>query len=72
MMDHDAQTICGPRHGRGIFRRAHRWGKTKARSASTAAMLGSNDQRFAASRARSRLCRARRRQLQRTRSASGR
>ena len=29
MMEHDAQAICGPRHARGPFRRAHRWGKTK-------------------------------------------
>ena len=28
MMDRDAQAICGPRHARGRFRRAHRWGKT--------------------------------------------
>src|SRR5450756_2886830 len=26
MMDQDAQVICGPRHARGHFRRAHRWG----------------------------------------------
>ena len=31
MMDHDAQAICGPRHARGPFRRAHRWGKTKGK-----------------------------------------
>jgi len=31
MMDHDAQAICGPRHARGQFRRAHRWGKTKGK-----------------------------------------
>ena len=31
MMDHDAQAICGPRHARGRFRRAHRWGKTKGK-----------------------------------------
>ncbi len=31
MMDHDAQAICGPRHARGHFRRAHRWGKTKGK-----------------------------------------
>jgi putative transposase len=31
MMHHDAQAICGPRHARGHFRRAHRWGKTKGK-----------------------------------------
>lgn len=31
MMDDDAQAICGPRHARGYFRRAHRWGKTKGK-----------------------------------------
>ena len=31
MMDRDAQAICGPRHARGHFRRAHRWGKTKGK-----------------------------------------
>jgi transposase-like protein len=31
MMEHDAQAICGPRHARGPFRRAHRWGKTKGK-----------------------------------------
>ena len=31
MMDDDAQAICGPRHGRGRQRRAHRWGKTKGK-----------------------------------------
>ena len=31
MMDHDAQAICGPRHARGLGRRAHRWGKTKGK-----------------------------------------
>ena len=31
MMDHDAQAICGPRHARGPFRGAHRWGKTKGK-----------------------------------------
>ena len=31
MMEHDAQAICGPRHARGPFRWAHRWGKTKGR-----------------------------------------
>ena len=31
MMDHDVQAICGPRHARGPFRGAHRWGKTKGK-----------------------------------------
>ena len=31
MMEHDAQAICGPRHARGPFRRAYRWGKTKGK-----------------------------------------
>ena len=31
MMDRDAQAICGPRHARGHFRRAHRWGKTRGK-----------------------------------------
>ena len=31
MMDHDAQTACGPRHVRGPSRQAHRWGKTKGK-----------------------------------------
>ena len=31
MMDHDAQAACGPRHGRGAGRQAHRWGKTKGK-----------------------------------------
>jgi putative transposase len=29
MMESDATAACGPRHGRGQGRRAHRWGKTK-------------------------------------------
>jgi putative transposase len=33
MMDRDAQAICGPRHGRGRERQAHRWGKTKGKIA---------------------------------------
>jgi hypothetical protein len=48
MMDHDAQAICGPRHARGRDRRAHRWGKRRARSASTAARSKSSGQGFAA------------------------
>ena len=71
MMDQDAQAVCGPRHARGPDRQAHRWGKRRARSASTAARSRSSDQGFATSRARSRLCRAGRRQLPRTGSASG-
>jgi len=31
MMDHDAQTACGPRHVRAPNRQAHRWGKTKGK-----------------------------------------
>ena len=31
MMEADAQTACGPRHGRGKERTAHRWGKTKGK-----------------------------------------
>ena len=31
MMDDDAQAACGPRHGRGAGRHAHRWGKTKGK-----------------------------------------
>jgi putative transposase len=31
MMDRDAQAACGPRHARGLDRRAHRWGKTKGK-----------------------------------------
>src|SRR6202795_4720861 len=31
MIDHDAQTACGPRHVRGPSRQAHRWGKTKGK-----------------------------------------
>ena len=31
MMEVDAQTACGPRHGRGKDRTAHRWGKTKGK-----------------------------------------
>ena len=31
MMEHDAQAICGRRHARGPFRRAHRWGKAKGK-----------------------------------------
>ena len=49
MMDHDTQAICGPHHARGHFRRAHRWGKRRARLASTAARLRSSGQDFAAS-----------------------
>lgn len=29
MMESDATAACGPRHGRGKGRRAHRWGKTR-------------------------------------------
>ena len=28
MMEQDAAELCGPRHGRGGGRRAHRWGHT--------------------------------------------
>ena len=31
MMDHDAQSICGPHHARGHLRRAHRWGRTRGK-----------------------------------------
>jgi len=31
MMEVDARTACGPRHGRGKDRTAHRWGKTKGK-----------------------------------------
>src|SRR5271168_4701089 len=31
MMDHDAQSICGPHHARGRLRRAHRWGRTRGK-----------------------------------------
>jgi len=31
MMEADAVDACGPRHGRGKSRRAHRWGKTKGK-----------------------------------------
>ena len=35
MMEADAQTACGPRHGRGKDRTAHRWGKTKRNVSTT-------------------------------------
>ena len=53
------------------FLRVHRWGKEEAISASTAARSRSSVPGFAASRARSRLCRAGRRPLPRIGSASG-
>jgi putative transposase len=31
MLEADAVSACGPRHGRGRNRRAHRWGKTKGK-----------------------------------------
>jgi putative transposase len=31
MMEVDARTASGPRHGRGKDRTAHRWGKTKGK-----------------------------------------
>jgi hypothetical protein len=31
MMEVDARTACGTRHGRGKDRTAHRWGKTKGK-----------------------------------------
>lgn len=31
MMEDDAAAACGPRHGRGKGRRAHRWGKARGR-----------------------------------------
>jgi transposase-like protein len=31
MLETDAETICGPRHWRGIERRGHRWGQTKGK-----------------------------------------
>jgi len=31
MLECDAETACGPRHGRSEARRAHRWGKTKGK-----------------------------------------
>src|SRR5437588_6556089 len=72
MMDQDAQAVCGPRHARGVLTgRPTAGGKRRARSASTAARSRSNDQDFATSQARSRLCRAGRRQLPRTGLASG-
>ena len=71
MMDHDAHAICGPHHARGHFRRAHRGGKRRARSAFTVARLRSSGQGFAASTGRNWLCQAGRRRLRRTGSASG-
>ena len=71
MMDRDAQAICGPRHARGRDRRGHRWGKRRARSASTAARSKSSGQGFAALTGRSSLYRVGRRQLRRTGSGSG-
>ena len=37
MMEQDALAACGERHERGRRRKAHRWGKTKGRTVSTAA-----------------------------------
>src|SRR5437870_6359556 len=74
MMDRDAQAICGPRHARGRDRRAHRWGKTKGKIGFHGGKVEIERPRlrdFATSRARSRLCRAGRRRLRRTGSASG-
>ena len=48
MMEHDAQAICGPRHARGPFRRAHRWGKTKGKMGFHGGNTRSSDQGFAA------------------------
>jgi len=31
LMEWDATALCGPRHGRGAERQAHRWGRTKGR-----------------------------------------
>ena len=70
MMDHDAQTICGPRHARAHERQAHRWGTTGARSAS-AVRSKSSGPAFAALTGRNGLCRAGRRRLRGIGSANG-
>ena len=70
MMDHDARAICGPRHARGHDRRAHRWGKKRGKIGFHGGKVEIERPGFAASRARSRLCRAGRRRLRRTGSAS--
>jgi putative transposase len=31
MMEKDAEEACGPRHGRGLGRRGHRWGRTQGK-----------------------------------------
>ena len=69
MMDHDARAICGPRHARSHDRRAHRWGKTRGK-------IGFHGGKVEIERPRLRsfegkLCRAGRRRLGRTGSASG-
>jgi len=55
MLEADAANACGPRHGRGRSRRAHRWGRTKGKIVSTAAKRSSNARGFAGSTERSRL-----------------
>ena len=54
MMEADAQTACGPRHGRGKDRTAHRWGKTKGKIDFHGGKWRSRVRGFVASTARSR------------------
>jgi len=71
MMDHDAQTICGPRHHALMSGRRTAGGQRGARSASTAVRSKSSGPAFAALTGRNGLCRAGRRRLRGIGSANG-
>src|SRR6266487_7147715 len=70
MMDHDAQAICGPRHARGHERQAHRWGTTRGKMGFHGGKVETSGPGFAALTERNGLCRAGRRRLRKTGSAS--
>src|SRR5512144_1349407 len=72
MMEEDAARLCGPRYGRAEGKAGHRWGKTRASSASMAARSRSNALVYAPVTAARSPRRAGRRRCPRTFWASGR
>ena len=72
MLEQDATAACGERHERGERRQAHRWGRTKAKSAFTVARSRSSAHGFAGSTGPSAYCRVGRTPSAKTCSANGR
>ena len=71
MMEEDASRLCGPRYGREHGRDGHRWGRTRGKSASTAARSRSNGLVSLPAPAARWPCRVGKRPCRRTCSASG-